>query len=823
LPVAEGEVGVFAITIIAANYVHFARVLAQSFSRHNPDSRFYALLIDRDDVAESSDDAEPFTILTPKDLRLDPDEFHRMALMYEVTELATALKPWALEALLDRGADVAVYLDPDIRVYAPLDNVEDAARQHGIALTPHGLSPMERDGKEPSEAVIMQSGIYNLGFIALNQERRDFLDWWKVRLLRDSISAPEQMLFTDQRWIDLIPGYWDVAILRDPGLNVAYWNLDQRNLTEEAGRYFVAGQPLQFYHFSGFDPTKPWQLSKDTVRAPRVLLSENRALANLCAGYSHELIHAGLPDSAAGYAFGHLSTGVRITKSLRRHYRQRILQEDASGSRILPPPFSGADQQLLGELTEPFAHQPLVNSFMMAAWEARPDLHSAFPDPLGRDAEALHNWCRTSGVVEESIEEWQLGATSVASGSEPPTHVITRGVNVHGYLTAELGMGELGRRVLLACEEAGIPVTAMVNHRHVSRNGEEISLPEQTVVYPIDIAVINADQIENWATDPFVITGAAHARVGVWAWEVEEFPAEFDRAFDYVDEVWAISDFCRDAIAKRTHKPVYTIPLPQRVNDGDHAPSHIRESLGLPVKPYFLVSFDYLSVMERKNPMAAITAFRRAFGDSDEVPLIIKTINGDKCIIDREKLRLAIRDAPNIHVIEDYLRSSEVSDLVRGALAYVSLHRSEGYGLTCADAMGLRVPVIATEYSGNLDFMTPENSLLVPFDLVPVDASVGVYPSTTVWADPDTDVAANFMRLVVENPSEAERIAENGFRSIRDANTTRQAADFVSSRIDAIMSTVTSRHRERVSRTKKSARNGTYPIPSWRRLTRPGD
>ena len=164
------------------------------------------------------------------DIGIDLDEALRMAAIYDVTELCTAVKPWLLKKLLDQGATVATYLDPDIKVYTPLDRVEAAAVEHGIVLTPHVTKPMPRDGLSKSETEVLLSGIYNLGFVAVSKQADDFLYFWQARLKRECIVDPQNMRFVDQRWVDFVPGLYPVDILRDPSYNVAYWNLDHRDL-----------------------------------------------------------------------------------------------------------------------------------------------------------------------------------------------------------------------------------------------------------------------------------------------------------------------------------------------------------------------------------------------------------------------------------------------------------------------------------------------------------------------------------------------------------------------------------------------------------------
>src|SRR5215471_16618273 len=162
-------------TIIAANYLAHARVLARSLTRHHPGIRLAAFVTDMDREIEHRN--EPFDILTIDDLDLDRADYHRMAAIYDVTELSTAVKPWVLGALLRRGTDVACYLDPDIQVFAPLEHVEPLAHQHGIVLIPHTTSPMPRDGLIPGEREILLAGVFNLGFIAVSLKTAPFLAW----------------------------------------------------------------------------------------------------------------------------------------------------------------------------------------------------------------------------------------------------------------------------------------------------------------------------------------------------------------------------------------------------------------------------------------------------------------------------------------------------------------------------------------------------------------------------------------------------------------------------------------------------------------------
>ena len=193
-------------TVIAKNYLPAARVLADSLAEHHPGVTLHVLVIDEwegfiDPARERFEIVDPAAIGVP--------DLARMRSLYTVLEYSTAVKPWLLRHLLARdGADGIVYLDPDIRLYAPIDDVFAAVREHGLVLNPHNTGPMPRDGRKPNEQDILIAGAYNLGFLGLRDDRFGafLLDWWGERLETDCIVDPERGFFVDQRWMDLVPG-----------------------------------------------------------------------------------------------------------------------------------------------------------------------------------------------------------------------------------------------------------------------------------------------------------------------------------------------------------------------------------------------------------------------------------------------------------------------------------------------------------------------------------------------------------------------------------------------------------------------------------------
>jgi len=691
--------------------------------------------------------------------------------------------------LLDLGADVAVYLDPDILVYSSLSEIAALSHAHGIVLTPHAVTPMQRDGLRPTEADIMGAGVYNLGFIAVGMGNRPMLHWWQERLRRDSISAPHQMLFTDQRWIDLVPSYWEHAILRDPGYNVAYWNLESRPMERIGSEINVAGRPLRFFHFSGYRPEKPWLLSKYVADNPRVLLSEHPVAKALCDDYGAQAEAEGLADGAlVAYRYDTLTDGTPVSNTMRRCYRAAVLQADLGKADYPPLAFDPAtEHELVAWFRDGQRGGP--NRLLRAVWRERVDLQAAFPKGLTSDASALLDWARSAGVAEGEIPVSLLSAVGHLTGARMAiVRSDTPGLNLAGYFTAELGMGQSARLLVDAVTSAGYPFSTIVSERTVSRQNAKFNPVDDGTRYPINVAVVNADQFGLWSQDVGAELLVDRYTIGMWAWEVEEFPDAYHGAFDLVDEVWAISRFARDAIAAKTDKPVHVFPHPIPLPDPTTVIPLDHELLGLSEESYFLFVFDYLSVFERKNPLAVVRAFTSAFSPCEGPQLVIKTINGHLCRSDRERLRLACNARSDIKLIEEYLDSEVLLSLMANATAYVSLHRSEGYGLTMSEAMSLGCPVIATAYSGNMDFMDENNSLLVPYELVGVAPGSGPYPTSTHWAEPDSVAAARYMRRLIDDPEFGNIMGQRARASVENSGSAGVAATFVRERVVGILS-----------------------------------
>jgi glycosyltransferase involved in cell wall biosynthesis len=741
-------------TIIARNYLPHARVLAASLARHNPAARLHVIILDDPDRSIAPEPS--FEIIRADELPFyPPSDFYTMAAIYDVTELATAVKPWVFGHLFDLGASVAIYLDPDIEVFDSLGSLEPLTREHGMLLTPHVTEPLPQDGKRPNERDLLLAGIYNLGFLALSAEAaKMFLPWWRERLRRDCLNDPARGLFVDQRWIDFAPALFEPRILKDPGYNVAYWNLPHRILTRDGdrilNRILVNGRPLRFFHYSGFSPRAPHLLSKHQQESLRIRLSDTPLLNELCERYAAALEEAGFADCCAvPYGFAATAGGLPLDARTRKALRRTYL-EDEAGRRApsFPNPFSPAGAgDVVQRLLRPSPHAPGVPAYLGEIWSERADLRIAFPRIDSVDAERFLDWVRTQGVREHDIPP-QLIPPKTTEVTTRAAHVrkLTPGVNVYGYAFAESGTGQIVRSVVAALAAEGIPYAVVPFTRTISRQQHVFrDLGTVAPLFDTNLICVNADQLPLFfeSMGGQLLPGARN--IGLWAWEVEDLPAAMAAVERHLDEVWGISSFTAAALARSLTKPVRAFPLPVVVPEVQR---RTRAELGMPDGFLFLFCFDYDSVFRRKNPLAVVAAFRQAFPDRAGVVLYIKTTNAERHAADAKALRAAVGGCANIVIRDAYVTSDDYFSMLDACDCYVSLHRSEGFGLTVAEAMALGKPVISTAYSSTLEFANESNSFPVPARIVEVGDDAPPYPSYSRWADPDIAAAAEQMARV---------------------------------------------------------------------------
>ncbi|MDN6885963.1 glycosyltransferase family 4 protein [Variovorax sp. CAN2819] len=409
----------------------------------------------------------------------------------------------------------------------------------------------------------------------------------------------------------------------------------------------------------------------------------------------------------------------------------------------------------------------------------------AHPDALSNvsAARALLEWLASGEHVPLASEARSWCAALDVEALAP--ELLDDGVNLIGHFCYPSGLRVSVEAMTKALGLAGIRTSlrdvrtdVRDDPRHVCFDGLESS----------DITIIHV-QPEPFFERAYTRADLAQRmprtyRIAYWYWEFDSIPQAWCAYANQVDEVWTATEFIAKGLRERLSVPVRTLfpgvtLAPFQARDRAH--------FNLDKNRFtFLFTFHMVSVMERKNPLGLIRAFKTAFRDDESVTLVLKTSFGDRHPVQFQELRDAAADSPAIRIIDEVLSSDEVLSLMNACDAYVSLHRCEGLGLTMAEAMLMGKPVIATAFSGNMDFMNDENSLLVPYERVKVGRLIPPYGADMEWAEPSVEDAARLMRRLYEDPQWARQMGARGRQSAEADLSLHSAGRRMAGRIEEI-------------------------------------
>ena len=323
------------------------------------------------------------------------------------------------------------------------------------------------------------------------------------------------------------------------------------------------------------------------------------------------------------------------------------------------------------------------------------------------------------------------------------------GLNVFGFLSAGLGLGEAARSTVRGASAVGLPysiydISVPIHPKdpftHCGQNEKND--------FPINVFHLNPSALGALLT-PQVKSAYLSARYNIafWFWETTDLPDYWVAASELFDEIWVGSSFCEAAVRAKVSKPVKRIPLNVASVNPDW--EYEKKDLEIPERGFlFLTMMDFLSRAERKNPFGAVEAFQKAFGSGNEdVFLIIKLMSSGASRLSKKIFDLATKN-PHIIVIDKFLSRPQLYALINFSDCLISLHRAEGFGLPIAEAMSLGKPVIATGWSANMDFMDDLNSFPVPYEMMSLETYAPPYPKGTIWAEPNIVETAKIMRTL---------------------------------------------------------------------------
>ncbi len=811
------------VTVATMRTLARTRALVASLRRNQPDWPVSVLLVGGEAAVAAAAREERSMAIGSVSKLLDVD-IETLLARHDEEDLTILLLPQVLLRMLEQLPQPVVHLPGSAWLLGDLQPLEVQLGRSGVVLVPRTLD-LPDDGLEPSREQLELAGRIDPTVMAVDGglAAREFLTWWSAHVEQalgslDALSVgdrPEDRPWLS-RFLELAPARFSTGVLDDPGCNLSLWNLDRHTLEEGSSGVVVDRRaPLRFLNLPGFDPDRPYRLA---ANASRARVSRSPILRALCERYSRELRERGWNDAEHRHEVGRrLFGGLVYDDSLRAIYGRAL----ALGEDFGDPFGEAGTAAFLAWLQQPAPRGAAngINRYVFyRVSRERADVLRAYPDlDDPDDAAGFVSWCWAFGRAELGIPERfmppQVGRRTVPpppppppspsprtlptqpdpaeleerdEGPDPASVTITEqrpesaemsaadglAVRLTGYMGHTLGLGAAARGYVEGLTAAGVPVsTVSVPLHHLAL---PVALEEaygehgfEDLVHGarhgFEIVAVNADElpdfVERLGEDYF-----EGPRIGIWGWETNSIPVRWQRAFALVEEIWVYSQFMAENIGSQAPVPVLALPPPVQCPSEPAPP----QRLDVPDGFLFLFVFDYLSTVQRKNPVGLIEAFKRAFAPGEGPQLLIKTINAPLRPLSEEELLWAAHGREEIHVIDRSLSRSELNGVMAGCDCYVSLHRAEGFGLTLAEAMAIGKPTIATAYSGNVDFMNDANSYLVDYTIGRVGPECEIYPPEGEWAEPSIEHAAELMRRVHRECEEAARKGERAEADIAE-------------------------------------------------------
>ena len=612
------------------------------------------------------------------------------------------------------------------------------------------------------------AGIYNLGFIAIRREAMPILDWWAEKLVHDGDFRPG-VSFTDQKVADYFPGLADVAVVKNPGWNVAYWNL------HEVARHDRSA--LVFFHYSGFSSSDNSALSRHHEPRPRVRRRDVPWLSGLLDQYSKSCLQNNhwvtVENSGAGQPlldqFPWLRAFLLSNERRNMGYAARPGDPELFVDWLLTPGTG-------------VAGSPIVPPLFCAIYLRDGDLAQVFPAVMQGDpfnSREFSRWIHQSAEVTAEIRG-VLSALGARDRLLPRVEDIypffsardravqSFGVNHVAYFSEDFGIGKFSQAFAQLIDGIGIPQQKydLPNVIGVGHDGFDLRRTHEgrDLRYSHTILGVNHDQVADLIrTTGFLTTSGK--RIGYWWWEAGDVTPDHVEMARHFNEIWVGSNFIKDIFEPKLGRPVRLVPLPLRqLADG----TATKRVAGFPEdKTVFFHASSLLSDPARKNPLGVLQAFLRAFSPSDGAFLELHLVDSDMAPFAQRGLDAVfegIGDRADVKVTTDRCPAKVLDAKIQAADCFVSLHRSEGLGLNLLDAVSHGTYTIATGFGGNMDFMKYDGAALIGYHTVPIGSSP-FYEGYGSWAEPDLEHAARAMQEVLNQP---EIVKERAAR-LRDA------------------------------------------------------
>jgi glycosyltransferase involved in cell wall biosynthesis len=771
-------------TIITPNYVDQFLALGRSVATAMPLAELRVLILQDcsdvslvqeriDDYLRAAESSASHKAITIDECDWGDFDIEAASLFYSILEFATSVKPALLRSFLGEGWERVTYLDPDIQVFEDFTALLDD--DCDVSLTPHFLTDIPRDHFRPTTNDVLNAGFFNLGFCSARPSATKFLDWWCGQLQFDCLIDPSAGYFTDQKILDLAPMKTKVQSLDDPGCNVAYWNLHERHITREGESWRVtydgSSRSLYFFHFSGFEIAQTPSISKHANR--KVLGSAvPRTFTNQ---YAAQLLDAKSSYQPIAFTLNGTSLKNPVPSQWNRCLREdaevhfhagmslRQVREDvyAPQNQVERSACHSCDDE-----HDNFGTR--VQSFL-SGWACHPSIEGV-PNAIAafyrtahfeHSARPMEQLSWASEHMTDSAKDFDDLVVDILHAAAQAVRN-TVNLKVIGYFTYPAGYGQIARWTLQTLEDAGIhPAIERIfeasdSNEYLSRllkRDNPLAASNASV-----LCIVNADQWHAQVMSKRRVNPAIEHVEVVWAWELEDIPSEmYDIASSgNIERVHALSRWSVEAMSKVLPIPVQRFaPFDLGLfNLFDTAP---REKATAPSPArYVMTTIDAKSYVSRKNPEGVLNLWKRVEADFPNHSLIIKST--DMRNLSTPELLDLIDNSTRTMLIDEYLTGEEYFELLTKSDAYISLHRSEGLGLTPIEAGLSGTPVVYTNYSGVSEFLG-DGFFPVSYAMIPVgtsDHETGPYNKLALWADPDLEDAERQLRRALETSRDDE-------------------------------------------------------------------
>lgn len=757
------------VSVISANQLVNAKMLMNSAEKYmfNWDRIVYVLDYSQDVFRNFDSGLKDFAAVLPASQLIGPD-YLDLAFFFTRDELAEYVKVYAIRKLLNEYDFIilsdceSVFLNQDKNLETTLDEENSVISMVKTRFEEKGVVPktfLITDKKHQSRMIGFSKGAVTKSFVDFCISKFEFLVENAISALNHS-NSQAAFIFSWQQYTDFFN--LNLCCLSEKQYIRLQTNEKAKDLDEAVYVCFDGSVDLQC------------NLQNSLIG----MYSYN--VDNLKKRYNLE----------ARYTYDYFTDGTKIIESLRPYYFLNYRLRDNCklnpfNNRLL---FTDASIIVGDEFEVPL---PAIADCI---WKNRIDLQTNYPRHDGANRIDYMLWFVKYASSEYKLSKeytifTELKLEGFYSGLESRTsslqflkrvknklsiskkidfHKFSSGVNLCGFIKGEFGLGEAARIMARTLEAGDIPFTIVDYqtiglHRYMNREWDhKISNSFQ---YNTNVIIMNGFGISDFRRTVSDSTTKDRYNIGFMYWELPECPDSWVDPLSYFDEIWVASEFVANAFRKKIKQPVYCVPCSVTT---DYRKDLDRQYFDLPDNVFlFLMMYDVKSNNERKNPMAAIRAFVSAFDERKDVAMVIK-ISGEEEPDLVGQLKNEIREHSNLIVLFGTYDKIVVNALINCCDAFVSLHRSEGFGLGPAEAMYLGKPAILTNWSGNKTYMTKDNCCAVNYNIIEIDQDFGPYQKGGNWAEPDIEHAAKLMRKLVDEKEFYNRIAENGQRHIRE-------------------------------------------------------